>query len=62
MDETQAGWKAIGKRTHRGHVIEETIGTFLSWIDADQACDAYHQQHRQSLTCSIERDHKEDGE
>lgn len=54
----QDGWLAKGKRRYRGHVVEETIGTFTSWIDADQACDRYHQQHRQSMTCSIERNYK----
>ena len=56
----QDGWLATGQRTERGHVVTEVIGVFPSWIDADQACDAYHTQHRGSLNCAIDRNYKKE--
>ena len=57
----QDGWIASGRRRDsEGHIVTEVIGVFPSWIDADQACDAYHAQHRGSLNCAIDKNYKKE--
>ena len=57
----QDGWCATGKRRDRKRVVEEMIGVFASWLDADQACDHCHRQHgRHSLTSEINKHYRKE--
>ena len=54
-----AGWKATGFRFCRGRRCEDHIGIFKSWIDADQAADAYYAATRRAFNVVIERHYEE---
>jgi hypothetical protein len=55
----QKGWIARGFRVERGKLVEDEIGVFDSFRDADMASDAWTKRNRKVRDVHIEHNYVE---
>jgi hypothetical protein len=54
------GWSVTGTRTFRGRHLEEPVGVFDTYEEAELQAELYHRSHLHTKAVTIEKHYREE--